>query len=175
MTEPEPVANPLGAVLRMLGHTTLVLFLLTFGYYLLPLRAPWGDSEDAARLGGSVVAFIGVVVLLYLQLRRGRTQPPAWRRAQWLLTALYLLILVFALTYVVVATVSPDQFVGITDRTTALYYTVTVMATVGFGDIYAAGTFARALVTVQMLFNLIYLGTALRMLSTLRPPGSTDD
>jgi hypothetical protein len=43
-----------------------------------------------------------------------------------------------------------------------------VISTVGFGDIHATGSFARMLVTVQMLFNLIYIGTALRVLSSVR-------
>jgi hypothetical protein len=42
---------------------------------------------------------------------------------------------------------------------------VTIVATVGFGDIHAQGTAARLLVTVHMLFNLVYLGTALRLLT----------
>ena len=47
--------------------------------------------------------------------------------------------------------------------------TPTLVTTVGFGDVYAAGQGARALATVQMVFNLLYLGTALRLLSQVRP------
>jgi voltage-gated potassium channel len=39
------------------------------------------------------------------------------------------------------------------------------VTTVGFGDVHAQETLARALVTVQMLFNFFYLGTALRLLT----------
>jgi hypothetical protein len=87
-------------------------------------------------------------------------------RVQWLLTALYLLVLGFATLYALTATVAPDQFTGIQNRSDALYFSVTTTSTVGFGDIHASGTPARLMVTVQMLFNLIYIGTALRILST---------
>jgi hypothetical protein len=88
--------------------------------------------------------------------------------AEALLTSLYLLIIVFATIYYFVASRSPDQFDGIADRMDSLYFTVTVISTVGFGDIHAVGTFGRALVTGQMIINLIYVGTALRLLSSLR-------
>jgi succinate dehydrogenase hydrophobic anchor subunit len=149
-----------------LAQTTVVLVLLTVGYYLLPLRVPWGDAVSAGRLAGSLLAWAALVVLLRAESRRSRLrQEPRYHRVQQLLTALYLLVLAFALLYVVTATVSPTEFAGLANRTDALYFSVTIMGTVGFGDVHAAGTAARLMVTVQMLFNLIYLGTALRVLS----------
>jgi hypothetical protein len=48
-------------------------------------------------------------------------------------------------------------------RTDALYFTVTVFATVGFGDISAASQAARLLVTAQMILDLIVLGLGIRV------------
>lgn len=162
-------------LLSMLGHTTVVLFLLTLGYYMLPAQRPWDEPMGLVRVTVSAVALAGLAVVLGMQARRSRrTIPRQLLRIQWLLTALYVLVLTFALTYLIVATLGPAQFVGIADRTDALYFSVTVIGTVGFGDIYPAGTLAQLLVTVQMLFNLVYLGTALRILSAgtrTGPPG----
>jgi hypothetical protein len=47
-------------------------------------------------------------------------------------------------------------------RTDALYFTVTVFATVGFGDITAVSQSARLVVTVQMLLDLLALGLVVR-------------
>jgi subtilase family serine protease len=44
------------------------------------------------------------------------------------------------------------------DKVDALYFTVTVFSTVGFGDITAKTDLARTLVTIQMLFNLVVVG-----------------
>ena len=149
-----------------LAHTTVVLLLLTVGYYLLPLSAPWGDAVSAGRLAGSLLAWAALFVLLRVEGRRSRLrQAPQYHRIQLLLTALYLLVLGFAVLYIVTATAAPEQFAGMANRSDALYFSVTIMGTVGFGDVHAAGTAARLMVTVQMLFNLIYLGTALRVLS----------
>ena len=47
-------------------------------------------------------------------------------------------------------------------RTDALYFTVTVFSTVGFGDIVAVSQPARLVVTVQMLLDLLALGLVVR-------------
>ena len=58
-----------------------------------------------------------------------------------------------------------DQFPGIETRVDAIYFTVTTLATVGYGDITPASQTARVAVTVQMLFDLAFLGIAVRVLS----------
>ena len=49
-------------------------------------------------------------------------------------------------------------------RTDTLYFTVTVFATVGFGDISPASQAARLVVTAQMILNLIVLGLGVRLI-----------
>ena len=55
---------------------------------------------------------------------------------------------------------------------------MTVVTTVGFGDITPVGQAARAIVTVQMIFDLLFLGVAVRILGTslaAAPGGSAPD
>jgi hypothetical protein len=154
-------------VVVLLWHTTVVLVLLTVGYYLLPLRSFQANPETGGRLVGSLLAWGLLLVFLRLASRRSHErQPQEYVRIQRLLVALYLLVLGFALLYAITGTADPAQFAGMANRTDALYFSVTTTATVGFGDIHASETFARLLVTVQMLVNLIYIGTALRILSS---------
>lgn len=165
-------------LLAMLGDTTIVLALLTLGYFTFPLRLEAGEVTSFVRLGASVVLFGTVGWLLVVHSRRSRRrQAPDFFRIQQLLAALYLLVLTFALAYAVTGAWSPDEIAGVTGRVDALYFSVTVISTVGFGDIHASGSFGRMLVTVQMLFNLIYIGTSLRILSSFRgatqPPAAT--
>ena len=49
-------------------------------------------------------------------------------------------------------------------RTDSLYFTVTVFATVGFGDIAPRTELARLVVMSQMLFGLIAFGLVARLL-----------
>ncbi|HLN77254.1 MAG TPA: ion channel [Nocardioidaceae bacterium] len=177
MTEEPARTSPSGLprlILQLLQQTTFVLVLLTACYYVIPLSVEWQDLTDLMRVAASVLLAAGVALVFRAHARRSeRILGKDLVRIQWLLSALYLLVLAFAMTYSVVSRFAPDQFVGVRDRTAALYFSTTIVATVGFGDIHAAGTLAQVLVTMQMLFNLIYLGTALRLLSRRASSGDS--
>lgn len=161
-------------VVQFVRRTSLMVLLLTLCYYMLPPGGRLHDGVTAARWVGSLVALCGFVLLVRRSLRAARADRSFVTRAEAVLTVLYVMVLVFAITYGMIATHAPGQFHGIENPTDALYFTVTVVATVGFGDITAAGTAARLVVTLHMLVNLIYVGTALRVLtgrSATRAPG----
>ena len=48
-------------------------------------------------------------------------------------------------------------------RTDALYFTVTIFATVGFGDISATSQSTRLLVTTQMILDLLVIGLGIKV------------
>ena len=50
-------------------------------------------------------------------------------------------------------------------HTNALYFTVTVFATVGFGDITAKTEAARLVVTGQMITDLIIIGVGVKVIA----------
>jgi voltage-gated potassium channel len=157
---------------RFVWGTTRVLVLLTACYYLLPAESPWQDSVAGSRWAASLLSLCGGILVLRNQLRSARTVRSVRARAEAVLTALYLLVLVFAVTYDRMARSEPDQFSGIHNQTDALYFTLTITSTVGFGDITPVGTAARAVVTLHMLVNLIYVGLALRVLATFSTPST---
>lgn len=143
----------LGA-LRSLA-TTIVLVVL---YYQLPLNHVKNVPVTLA---------VGLVILTAVtvwQLRViSRSALPALRAIEALATTLPLFLLLFASVYIVMADASPANFSTHTlTRTDALYFTVTVFSTVGFGDITAASQSARVVVTVQMLLDLAALGLVVR-------------
>jgi voltage-gated potassium channel len=110
MPRPRPLST-------LLAHTTIVVGLLTVGYYVAPLRNPFGDSASAVRLAAGTVLLAGVVLKVRTELLRGAAaQFGVAGTDQLLLSALYLLLLVFAVTYFVVARTASRQFVGIHDR-----------------------------------------------------------
>ena len=69
-----------------------------------------------------------------------------------------LYLLVFARLYLSSSLSDPGTFSEPLDHATALYVTVTLFATVGFGDIVAKTDSMRLVVTAQMLINLIVVG-----------------
>jgi amino acid transporter len=88
---------------------------------------------------------------------------PAIRAIEGIAGTAPLFVLLFAATYFVMARADPARF-SIPDlsRTNALYFTVTIFATVGFGDITATTETSRIVVTVQMVLDLIVLGLGVR-------------
>jgi voltage-gated potassium channel len=79
-----------------------------------------------------------------------------------LIFPLYLLI--FASTYFVMQRASAASFTEPLTRTDALYFSVTVFSTVGFGDIAPKSEVARVVLIVQMLGDLAILGAGARVL-----------
>jgi hypothetical protein len=84
---------------------------------------------------------------------------------QTLLMLVYATVLLFSLSYTALAEATEDQFVGIETKTDGLYFTMTTLATVGFGDVHATGQLARGLVTLQIVFNLVFVGALASMVT----------
>jgi voltage-gated potassium channel len=129
-------------------------------YYLLPL-----DRYSAAfGVVTLLVGLVGLVALIAFQIRAIiRAEYPVLRAVGALATSAPLFLLQFAASYFVMGTISPSNFSEPLTRTDALYFTVTVFATVGFGDITATTQGARILVTGQMLLGILIVGLGARI------------
>lgn len=95
-----------------------------------------------------------------------RSDRPGLRGIEALAVIAPLYLILFAASYYLSALADPSSFSedGLT-RVDTLYFTVTVFATVGFGDISPASQSARVLVMFQMILNLIVLGAGIRLLT----------
>src|SRR5215470_10727968 len=127
------------ALLRAAGSTTVLVVI----YYLLPL-------DHTARWAAIVILVIGLAglsALVTFQVRSIVAAPfPGLRALEALATSVPFFLLLFAGTYVVMAAISASNFSQPMTRSNALYFTVTVFATVGFGDITATSQAARLVV-----------------------------
>jgi len=93
-----------------------------------------------------------------------RSPHPAVRAVQAAAITVPLFIIMFAVSYFLLSDTDVSNFsAGQLTRTDALYFTVTVFTTVGFGDITATSQLARVVVTVQMVLDLIVLGAVIRV------------
>jgi hypothetical protein len=70
----------------------------------------------------------------------------------------------FAWIYLTMSRSDPAAFGGPLDRASALYFTVTVFSTVGFGDITPKTDLARLVTTVQMLADLAVVAVVIRLI-----------
>jgi voltage-gated potassium channel len=150
-------------ILLMLLRLTLSVSLLVVAYYLIPTVNARGGS-DVPWLILELCVF-GVIVGVQVPAIV-KAKYPVLRavEAMGMLVPLYLLI--FARIYLWNSFNDPAAFTRLLDHTTALYFTVTVFATVGFGDIVAQTNNMRLLVTVQMLLNLVILGLVIKLLTS---------
>ncbi|MFI7600838.1 ion channel [Actinoplanes sp. NPDC049681] len=130
-------------------------------YYLVPL-----DRSSASAAVAILVAGLAVLVgLIGLQVRAIIASPfPVLRAVAALATSVPLFLLLFSGTYTVMSRLSPGDFSEPLTRTDALYFTVTVFATVGFGDITAKTEAARLVVTGQMIADLVVLGLGVKVI-----------
>jgi hypothetical protein len=152
---------PLRAVvstgLRALGVTAALMAI----YYLLPLDHTRTWIAATTLLIG-LVAFVALVIFQVRSIMRSTF--PGLRAVEALAMALPLFLLLFSSTYVVLAAGSSSTFGEKLTHTDALYFTVTVFATVGFGDITAKSEGARLLVTLQMIADVIILGIGAKVI-----------
>jgi voltage-gated potassium channel len=125
-------------------------------YYTLPIDGEW-------RLSAGVRAVVGLIAFIAVfswQIRSvARSKRPGLRAVGALAFAVPLFLLLFASTYFVMSGHDSGAFsqADLT-RTDALYLSVTIFSTVGFGDISATSQSARLTVTSQMILDLLVLG-----------------
>jgi voltage-gated potassium channel len=161
-TGPGPDARPpyrriVRSFLRATGSTVALVVI----YYLLPLnRSSTWVAVTMLVIG--LALFIGLVAFQVRSIVRSRF--PALRAIEALATSVPLFLLLFASVYVVLSTISASNFTEPLTHTDALYFTVTVFSTVGFGDITAKSEAARLVVTAQMIADLLIIGLGLRVI-----------
>ena len=130
-------------------------------YYLLPLDH-FSTRAAVVILTAGLVLMIGLIAAQVRMITAH--QYPVVRAAEALATTIPLFLLLFASTYLFLGHTSVSNFGERLTHTDALYFTVTVFSTVGFGDITAKTETARLVVTGQMLADLIVLGLGLKVI-----------
>lgn len=145
----------LRALLRPL--VTVVLCLVV--YFALPWTS-FGDMSGVFFLAGGLLAVAAVAVW---QIRRiVQSDVPALQAIEALALILPLYLLGFSAGYCLMSESDPGYFTEPLTRMGALYFSLTIFSTVGFGDIAATTDPSRAVVSVQIIGNLILLGVGIR-------------
>jgi voltage-gated potassium channel len=160
---PRPVipTEPRAAARRSLARSGVVVIGLVIGYALIPLRGEhWWVG---AAIG--VAAIVGVIPITIRRFHAvRRAVQPIVVAVEAIVLLVSMLILGFAAVYYAMDA-DQGQLAGLVTRVDSVYFTVTTLSTVGYGDIHATGTAARVLVTVQILVNLAFLGIVVRVMA----------
>lgn len=115
---------------------------------------------------------MGIVMLLAfawyfrLQLRRIHVaQFPRIQATEALLLLVAMFLAFFTVTYNAMSLAEPASFSENLDQFSAFYFAVTVLATVGFGDITPVTIPARSVAMVQMGFDIAFIAVAVRIVT----------
>jgi voltage-gated potassium channel len=157
-------------MIRDAAISLVMLLAATLAFYLVPV----GDIQVDEEWILAIALLVGLAVVAATVAWQVRTYRRDIRsgaaRLRGLLVAIYITVLYFALTYFVLTTAHPDQMDGLRTRTDALYFSFTVVSTVGFGDVHAAGQAGRVIVTLQMAFNWVFITLAIAAVRDAGPP-----
>jgi hypothetical protein len=154
-------------VVRGIVGTILYVIAVIAAFFAMPPKdLDIGSVWEALVL--LALAIVLLVLLYVVSLRRiGRSQYPMLRALIIIIVFLVSYVLLMAYVYLSLEGRFPGQVPGVSTHIDALYFTVTVLTTVGFGDITPVGQAAKAVVTVQMVFTVVVLGALLRAAATV--------
>ena len=145
---------------RSAAGTVVVLVAVTIAFAVLP----WGDVTMSS--GPLVAVFftaglVGTAALVFSQAWAYRQAAgTGTARLRGLLVAVYIAVLFFSTVFYLLERSQPGQFAELETRVDAVYFALTVLSTVGFGDVHAVGQTARVLVSAQIVFNLLVISLA---------------
>jgi hypothetical protein len=156
----------MSAWLRTAGAITVVAGV----YFVVPM--PWTQADTDRAALRAVACLAGLAIVTWLLMRQVKRALGSDRllaeQVAALLTIVTVVVIFFAATYYVMA----DQFTGIHTRLDALYFSVTTLGTLGYGDVVPVGQGAKVAVIVQVVFDLIIVTSALTIVvGVLRPRG----
>jgi voltage-gated potassium channel len=145
-----------------LVRVAIGLTLIWGGMYLLP------DSTDGRVVAPA--AFVLLCVAIYIayfrhQLNRiKKAVYPTLQSAEALILVAAMFLAVYAAIYVVLSQQNPEAFTEPLTHFSAYYFALTVLATVGFGDITPVTDTARLIAMTQMAFDIAFIGVVVRIL-----------
>jgi bacteriorhodopsin len=143
---------------RVVGRTALRILVSVVLLFALYGALP---AADRTGLGTLIELFIGLVifsaVLGWQVLKIMGAEHPELRAAEALAIAVPIVLIVFSFTYLSLSHVQPGSFSEKLNHVKAVYFVITVISTVGFGDITPKTDAAMILVSFQIMLDLVLL------------------
>lgn len=150
-------------VLGMLGRLLLGLLFILLMLALVPKHP--GDPV-VYPIG---LALLGIVVYIWFFRRqvRGvyRSRYPTLRALESLILVAAMFLAIFTMVYVMVSINDPGAFTEPLDSFNGYYFSLTVLATVGFGDIAPNTVTARSFTMVQMALDIAFIAVIIKVMS----------
>lgn len=150
-------------LLAMLGRLALGLLFILLMLALVPKNP--GDPI----MYPIVLAILGMVLYAWFFRRQVRgvykSQYPTLRAIESLILVAAMFLAIFTMVYVMVSINDPNAFTEPLDSFNGYYFSLTVLATVGFGDITPNTTVARSFTMVQMALDIAFIAVIIKVMS----------
>lgn len=149
-------------VVRSVARSLAIVVVVLAVYFAVPI----GDERGAWSLVvGAVVSLAGFGYLFAYQLRSIRTAAyPMVRAVEGLVSIAVIYLVATSAAHVALSLQNPQAYSEPLSRLDAVYFTVTMLTTVGFGDITAVTAVARSFTTVQMVLGVLLVTGVVRLL-----------
>ena len=149
------------AVVQAVATLVVACALMVGAFYTLPF-----DHFSSGRSVVRISVVIALVAAVFVwQIRRITTaKVPELRAVEALGIVIAVFLIGFSVLYISMSNSDPATFSQRLDHTRALYFTITVFSTVGFGDITPRTDTARLVVAAQMLLDLAIIGAVVRLI-----------
>ncbi len=141
--------------------SAVVVALMIVAYAIAPEPEAGWDVWEFVLFGALALSvYTGLLIASVIRLY---TSPrPLIEGALFIIVMIALLILSYSWMYLSLSESQPESFTEPLTKISAAYFTVTVLSTVGFGDITPVLDTPRMIVTTQMLIGLTLFTVALK-------------
>ena len=110
-----------------------------------------------------LLIIVGSVPLTVKRINRvGTSHEPYLEAGLAVVMMIALIVIGFASIYAALSR-RGEEFADIHTKLDAVYFTITTLATVGYGDIAPTGQVARAVAIIQMVVDILVIGVAARL------------
>jgi hypothetical protein len=150
------------AMLATTGRLFLGFWVIFFMLTLVP------DAPDGRVLLPLLVAVLAVALYLWFFKRQlssvYKARFPTLRAAEALVLVAGMFLALFAMIYVMISLSDSAAFTEELSPFNSYYFSLTVLATVGFGDITPVTNLARSVTMVQMALDLVFIAVLIRVI-----------
>jgi len=171
MTPSPQVSTSMKMNKKALARELFTAVLRTVGLVLLiSLIISGTPNEQNLRSIGVIVGMIvlaTIYVAFFIRSIRAvqKSQFPGIRAGEAMLSSGILLLSIFASIYSLISLQDPQAFTEVLTPFSSMYFSLTILATVGFGDIAPSTVPARSVAMAQMVLDLVFIGVLVRTLT----------
>ena len=149
-------------MLATAGRLFIGFWIIVFMLTLVP------DAPDGRILLPLTVAVIAVALYIWFFKRQlssvYKARFPTLRAAEALVLVAGMFLALFSMIYVMISLSDPSSFTEELSPFNSYYFSLTVLATVGFGDITPTTTLARSVTMIQMALDLVFIAVLIRVI-----------